>query len=73
MLRSISYIFALLSSIKQICDHPAVYLKSPEKYREYQSGKWELFVELLSEARESGQKVVVYMLDIIETEIHRAK
>lgn len=65
------HVFALLSSLKQICDHPAVYLKEPTKYKEFQSGKWELFLELLSEARESQQKVVVFsqylnMLDIIE-------
>lgn len=65
------HIFSLLSALKQICDHPAVYLKAVEKYKNYSSGKWDLFVELLSEARESRQKVVVYsqylmMLDIIE-------
>lgn len=65
------HIFALLSSLKQICDHPAVYLKKPDDYRSFHSGKWELFVELLREARESEQKVVVFsqylnMLDIIE-------
>lgn len=65
------HVFALLSSLKQICDHPAVFLKEPKKYKEYQSGKWELFLELLNEARESQQKVVVFsqylnMLDIIE-------
>ncbi len=66
------HIFALLSSLKQICDHPAVYLKNPLDYQKYTSGKWELFLEILREARESQQKVVVfsqylYMLDIIET------
>lgn len=65
------HIFALLSSLKQICDHPAVYLKSPQHYQQYSSGKWELFIELLREARESQQKVVIFsqylhMLDIIE-------
>ncbi len=65
------HIFALLSSLKQICDHPAVYLKAPIDYQKYESGKWNLFVELLREARESEQKVVVFsqylgMLDIIE-------
>jgi superfamily II DNA or RNA helicase len=65
------HIFALLSSLKQICNHPATYLKCPEHYKEHSSGKWELFIELLSEARESSHKVVVYsqylgMLDIIE-------
>lgn len=65
------HIFSLLSGLKQICDHPAVYLKCPKDYKSYTSGKWELFLELLNEARESQQKVVVYsqylfMLDIIE-------
>lgn len=65
------HIFALLSSLKQICNHPAAYLKVPADYVAYESGKWELFVELLSEARESSQKVVVFtqylaMLDIFE-------
>lgn len=64
------HIFSLLSQLKQICNHPAVYLKRPSEYKKYQSGKWELFLELLEEARESGQKVVVFshylsMLDII--------
>lgn|GEM_PF-282071 len=70
---SISYlhIFALLLNLKQICDHPAVYLNTPSDYKKYSSGKWELFLELLREARESEQKVVVFsqylgMLDIIE-------
>lgn len=65
------HVFALLSSLKQICNHPAVYLKEPQKYKDFQSGKWELFLELLNEARESQQKVVVFsqylnMLDIFE-------
>ena len=65
------HIFAILSSLKQICDHPAVYLKRPQSYKEHRSGKWDLFVELLHEARDSNQKVVVFsqylgMLDIIE-------
>jgi superfamily II DNA or RNA helicase len=65
------HIFALLSNLKQICNHPAVFLKKPADYKKYESGKWDLFVELLSEARESQQKVVVFsqylhMLDIFE-------
>ncbi|MFI0435404.1 MAG: DEAD/DEAH box helicase [Parachlamydiaceae bacterium] len=65
------HIFSLLSSLKQICDHPAVYLKQPQDYQQYSSGKWELFLEILREARESQQKVVVFsqylgMMDIIE-------
>lgn len=65
------HIFTLLSHLKQVCNHPAAYLKKPASYKEYKSGKWELFLELLEEARESQQKVVVFshylsMLDIIE-------
>lgn len=72
------HIFAILSALKQICDHPAVYLKRPENYREHRSGKWDLFLELLKEARDSKQKVVVYsqylgMLDIIESYLEEEK
>ncbi|MFQ5729151.1 MAG: DEAD/DEAH box helicase [Waddliaceae bacterium] len=64
-----------MSSLKQICNHPAAYLKNPLSYPNYRSGKWDLFVELLNEALESGQKVVVFsqylrMLDIIEQHLH---
>ncbi|CCB92093.1 putative SNF2-family protein [Waddlia chondrophila 2032/99] len=65
------HVFSLLSSLKQICNHPAAYLKNPVDYDKYQSGKWELFKELISEALESDQKVVVFsqylaMLDIMQ-------
>ncbi len=65
------HIFSLLASLKQICDHPALYLKEATSYRHHQSGKWDLFCELLQEARDSGQKVVVFshylkMLDLME-------
>lgn len=65
------HIFTLLSHLKQICNHPAAYLKRPAEYKKFQSGKWDLFLELLGEARESQQKVVIFsqylfMLDIIE-------
>ncbi|MEI8366420.1 MAG: DEAD/DEAH box helicase [Parachlamydiaceae bacterium] len=64
------HIFTLFSHLKQICNHPAAYLKKASEYKQYQSGKWDLFLELLEEARESRQKVVVFshylsMLDII--------
>ena len=41
-----------------------------KNYGKYQSGKWDLFAELLSEGLDSGQKIVVYsqflgMIDII--------
>lgn len=54
------HIFALLNLLKQICNHPAMVEGKPEDYERYQSGKWELFRELLTESLDSGQKVVVY-------------
>ena len=64
------HIFALLSALKQVCNHPATYLRDIENYTRYDSGKWDTFIELLEEAQESGQKVVVFsqflaMLDIM--------
>jgi superfamily II DNA or RNA helicase len=61
------HIFALLTKLKQICNHPALFLKDSGNYQKYQSGKWDLFVELLDEARMSGQKVVVFtqFLDMV--------
>lgn len=72
------HIFSLLSSLKQICDHPALYLKEGKEYLNYPSGKWELCLELLEEARESGQKVVIFshylgMLDIFEEDLKKKK
>lgn len=65
------HIFSLLSSLKQICNHPALYVKDVAHYKKYHSGKWELFEELLTEAVESEQKVVVFsqylqMLEMME-------
>jgi superfamily II DNA or RNA helicase len=66
------HIFALLTLLKQICDHPALADKERVKdYERYASGKWDLFEELLAECLDSGQKVVVYsqflgMIEIME-------
>jgi SNF2 family DNA or RNA helicase len=65
------HIFSMLSKLKQICNHPSLFLKDPKSYKNHNSGKWDLFVELLNEAIESGQKLVVFsqyldMLTIIE-------
>jgi superfamily II DNA or RNA helicase len=62
------HVFAALTKLKQICDHPALVEKDAKNKT---SGKWDLFVELLEEALESGQKVVVFsqyleMLEIVE-------
>lgn len=68
------HIFAILSKLKQICDHPGLVLGDTLEEEEGTSGKWDLFVELLREARESGLKVVVFsqylkMLDRIEAHL----
>ena len=65
------HIFALLNLLKQICNHPAMVEGTPDDYERYQSGKWELFKELIAESLDCGQKVVVYsqflgMIKIIE-------
>lgn len=66
------HIFALLTKLKQLCDHPCLIETGLDPFKEEMSGKWELFKELLQEARDSGQKVVVFsqyleMLNIIES------
>jgi SNF2 family DNA or RNA helicase len=65
------HIFAVLNYLKQICDHPALLEGDAADYRKYESGKWDLFLELLNESLGSGQKVVVFsqyvkMLALIE-------
>lgn len=72
------HIFSLLTKLKQICDHPCLILGDTQAYKEHHSGKWDLFVELVQEARESGQKLVVFsqyldMLDIIENYLGEQK
>lgn len=65
------HIFALLNVLKQICGHPALALNRLDRADEYASGKWDLFREVLGEALESGQKVVVFsqflgMIELME-------
>jgi len=69
-------VLTLITRLKQICNHPCLVEKhvDPNKYK---SGKWDLFVELLSESLENGLKVVVFsqytgMLDIIEYYMNEA-
>lgn len=71
------HIFALLTLLKRICDHPALLFsgKGADDER-YRSGKWELFQELLSESLDGGQKVVVFsqfleMLAMMERHLNR--
>jgi superfamily II DNA or RNA helicase len=65
------HIFALLNLLKQICNHPALVESKVDDFDRYQSGKWDLFKEIFSEAFDSGQKIVIYsqflgMIRIIE-------
>jgi SNF2 family DNA or RNA helicase len=65
------HVFALLNSLKQICNHPCMINKDLKNYSKYKSGKWDLFIELLEETRGSGQKLVVFsqyldMMTLIE-------
>jgi superfamily II DNA or RNA helicase len=54
------HVFALLSLLKKICDHPALALGDLDRAGELVSGKWELYREILAECLESGHKVVVF-------------
>ncbi|HET8759432.1 MAG TPA: DEAD/DEAH box helicase, partial [Nitrospiria bacterium] len=63
------HVFALLSRLKQLCDHPALLIKGA-KGRKLASGKFDLFTELMDEALDAGEKVVVFtqylgMIDLI--------
>jgi len=65
-------VLALLTKLKMICSHPALFLGDVDGYKNYPCGKWRLFTELLREARSSSQKVVVFtqylgMIDILKT------
>lgn len=55
-----THIFALLLKLKQICDHPVLINKDFANYKKYKSGKFELFQELIFEALDSDQKVVIF-------------
>ena len=63
-------IFATLTKLKRICNHPALVLDG-SRTRELSSGKFEVFTEVMDESLRSGQKVVVFtqyleMMDLIE-------
>ncbi len=65
------HVFTVLQYLKQICNHPALVRKSTN-WRDGESGKFELFRALLSEALDSNHKVVIYsqylgMIDLIRS------
>lgn len=65
------HVFALLNLLKQVCDHPALALGKLDEAGRLASGKWDLYREILQEALDSGQKVVVFtqflgMIELME-------
>ncbi|MEM7048849.1 MAG: DEAD/DEAH box helicase [Acidobacteriota bacterium] len=54
------HVFAMLTQLKQICDHPALALRDLDGADRYASGKWDLFRQILDECLDSGHKVVVF-------------
>ncbi|MCB9228195.1 MAG: DEAD/DEAH box helicase [Deltaproteobacteria bacterium] len=63
------HVFAVLQLLKQVCNHPALLRKNTD-YQKYESGKFELLKELIGEALDSGDKIVIFsqyigMIDII--------
>ena len=54
------HIFALINLLKQICDHFFLLNGGAGAVEKHESGKWNLFKELLTESLDSGQKVIVY-------------
>lgn len=71
------HIFQLLTHLKQICNHPMTLSGSDRDGREYGSGKWDLFAEILEQSLEAGNKVVVFsqylgMLSWVEAHLEKS-
>lgn len=71
------HVFTLLSRLKQLCDHPALVIKGA-KGLAMPSGKFDLFTELMEEALDGGEKVVVFtqylgMIDLITAWLSRQR
>ena len=65
------HVFATLTLLKQICNHPAL-VSEIKDFEKHESGKFELLKEILEEALGSGHKIVIYsqyvgMIKIIES------
>lgn len=71
------HVFTVLQLLKQICDHPAL-IRKTTNWRDGESGKFELFRSLLTEALESNHKIVIYsqylqMIEIIKNYLTELK
>ena len=53
------HVFATLTLLKQICNHPALVTKN-STYKDHHSGKFDLMQELIEEALGSGHKIVIF-------------
>lgn len=70
-------VLSALLKLRQICNHPSLVDKSFTDEDDI-SGKYEQFLDLLTETIESGEKVLVFsqftsMLDIIQKELEKRK
>ena len=73
-----AYFCSLIKPQANLRSSCSLFKRNLADYQKYSSGKWELFLELLREARESEQKVVIFsqylgMLDIIEAYLTEQK
>lgn len=64
------HVFTTLQLLKQVCNHPAL-IKAGSDYRNHESEKFELLKEIMHEAIDSGNKIVIFsqyigMINIIQ-------
>lgn len=70
------HVFALLTQLKQVCDHPSLVTGGPADPEA--SGKLQVLNELIDEALDSNQQVVVFshfvkMLTLLAKHLHRRR
>jgi SNF2 family DNA or RNA helicase len=53
------HLFQAINRLKQLCDHPALFYQKGS-YDDYPCQKWDVFTEVLQEALEAEEKVVVF-------------
>ncbi|GAF64016.1 putative helicase [Bacillus sp. TS-2] len=54
-----AYILRSLTRLKQICNHPAHYLKNRD-YQNHSSIKWDRFIQLVKNIAQTNQKVLIF-------------
>ncbi|MBQ3636374.1 MAG: hypothetical protein II951_12285 [Bacteroidales bacterium] len=68
-------VLQMILKLKQICNHPSLYLHR-EKHKKEESGKMLQLMDMLGEIRDSGQKVLIFtqfveMAKIISAEVEK--